>query len=94
VPRLFDVIHLYGTDRLNTQEIYEYFEGNDVRYVGWLTDSTCNVFFRSHKEAIKALRSLAVEEKGEERLGDHLNKSSSVHLESQFPTRWFKVPPF
>jgi len=81
IPRLFDVLHMYGTDYMNSKDIYDYFSGCRVRYVGWLTDSSCNVYFKSNRDAYDALRS-------------HLTDEEVLAEDNLYPTEWFKALPF
>jgi len=55
VQRRIDTLHLYGTDEMNTDNIFEFFRVYDAKFVEWINDSSCNVVFESAEVAQKAL---------------------------------------
>ena len=55
VERRPDAIHLYGVDRMSTQECLAYFAEYGPRRVEWLDDSSCNVVFGDVNSAKRAV---------------------------------------
>lgn len=50
-----DTIHLYGVDRMSTQECLHYFGEYGPRRVEWLDDSSCNIVFADVNSAKRAV---------------------------------------
>ena len=61
VPRRWDAVHVYGVDRMTTQDIMDYFQGYDPRFVSWINDSCCNVEFANAYDAKRALGMMGVD---------------------------------
>jgi len=61
VPRRWDAVHVYGVDRMSTQDIMEYFQGYAPRFVAWINDSCCNVEFANEYDAKRALGMMGVD---------------------------------
>ena len=55
---VLDTLHVYGVDRMNTDEILRYFSDYAPSYVLWLDDSSCNLVFGDAANARRALFSL------------------------------------
>jgi len=58
VDVVVDTLHVYGVDRMNTDEILRYFGDYAPSYVLWLDDSSCNLVFGDAANARRALFSL------------------------------------
>jgi len=54
-----DALYLYGTDRMGTQDIFEYFVEYSPGYVEWLNLSSCVIGFADEFTARRALNGLA-----------------------------------
>jgi len=55
VQRRVDTVHLYGTDEMSTDDIFDYFKTFAPTFVEWINDSSCNVVFDNTETAQKAL---------------------------------------
>jgi hypothetical protein len=58
VEVMVDTLHVYGVDRLSTDEILKYFDDYAPSYVLWLDDSSANLVFGDVANARRALFSL------------------------------------
>lgn len=58
VDVVVDTLHVFGVDRMNTDEILRYFGDYAPSYVLWLDDSSCNLVFGDAANARRALFSL------------------------------------
>lgn len=58
VDVVLDTLHVYGVDRMSTDEILRYFGDYAPSYVLWLDDSSCNLVFGDAANARRALFSL------------------------------------
>ena len=58
VDVIVDTLHVFGVDRLSTDEILKYFDDYAPSYVLWLDDSSCNLVFGDAANARRALFSL------------------------------------
>jgi len=56
-----NVVHLYGTDTMNTNQVFEYFRDFGPAELEWLNDSSCNVIFADAPSASRALIGLSRE---------------------------------
>jgi hypothetical protein len=61
VPRRLDTLHLYGTDKLSTEQIFQYFFGYQAKLIEWINDSSCNVIFDDAGAAEKAFLEMSEE---------------------------------
>lgn len=50
-----DTIYLYGVDYMSTKAILEYFTYFSPSKVEWINDTSCNVVFPTHDNALQAL---------------------------------------
>jgi len=62
-----EVIHIYGTDLMQTDDIFAIFKDYNPRYIEWLDDSSCNVVFSDGGAAKWALQSLGSPVDGDDR---------------------------
>eukprot|EP01120_Amphizonella_sp_Union-15-10_P016074 TRINITY_DN8371_c0_g1_i1.p1 TRINITY_DN8371_c0_g1~~TRINITY_DN8371_c0_g1_i1.p1 ORF type:complete len:287 (+),score=68.20 TRINITY_DN8371_c0_g1_i1:105-965(+) len=52
------VLHLYGTDRMSTEDIFAYFNTYSPTCIEWIDDSSCNVVFDSEEACSRVLSGL------------------------------------
>ena len=52
-------IHLYGVDKLSTQDLFQFFILYPPQFIEWLDDSSCNAVFNDEEQANMALESLS-----------------------------------
>lgn len=55
-----DTLHVYGTDRASTDDLFAYFAAETPVWVEWLDDSSANVVFVSDADAARALHAHAL----------------------------------
>jgi len=55
VPRRLDSIHVYGTDDMDTNALFEFFKDYNPKIAEWINDSSCNIVFKDTEDARRAL---------------------------------------
>eukprot|EP00741_Cyanophora_paradoxa_P012883 tig00020629_g12439.t1 len=59
VPRIWESVHVYGTDDMSTADVLAYFKEFGPSWVTWINDSSCNVVFEDRFSAKRALFELS-----------------------------------
>lgn len=67
-------MHLFGTDELSTQDIFDYFKDYKAIAVEWINDSSCNVIWKNEIHAANALLGMSKPIKLEEEEEENSNK--------------------
>eukprot|EP00736_Rhodelphis_marinus_P010988 Rmarinus@m.10773 len=70
VLRLPHVLHVYGTDKMSTDDLMEYFADYSPSFIEWINDSSCNIHFADFGTAKRAFLSRST--------GDDINEPERI----------------
>ena len=86
-----DAVHLYGVDRMTTDDCMGYFHEYGPVFVEWINDSSCNVVFNDEHTARRAVRM-----KGVVRVGADANPDGAAALPAgtRAEMLWHSGPEF